>query len=155
MYREMLFQSVNGLIEPLLTSQGFDLAELQLQQHNGRWLVRVFADREEGVTLEACRRLSIDIGHLLDIEELLPASYILEVSSPGLDRPLRTERDFRRQCQRMVTLFLHSPWQDRTQYTGRIARVADSYLVLHRPPDVPFEIPLTQIDHGIVELEFK
>ena len=96
MYREMLFQSVNGLIEPLLTSQGFDLAELQLQQHNGRWLVRVFADREEGVTLEACRRLSIDIGHLLDIEELLPASYILEVSSPGLDRPLRTERDCRR-----------------------------------------------------------
>ena len=155
MYSEMLFQSVSGLIEPLLKDQGFELVELQLQQQKGRWLVRVFADGKDGISLEDCRRLSLEIGHLLDVEDLMPDPYVLEVSSPGLDRPLRTAQDFRRQYQRMVTIFLHTPLLDQAQYTGRIAKVADSHLVLHRPPEVPFEIPLTQIDHGIVELEFK
>jgi ribosome maturation factor RimP len=155
MYREMLFQSVADLLKPLLAIQGFELVELQLQQQKGRWLVRVFADGEEGISLEDCRRLSLEIGHVLDSEDLIPASYVLEVSSPGLDRPLRTTRDFRRQYRRMVTVFLHAPLMGRTQYTGRVAEVAETHLVLHMPPDLPFEIPLTQIEHGIVELEFK
>jgi ribosome maturation factor RimP len=151
----MLFQSVTDLIGPLLKAQGFELVELQLQRNKGRWLVRVFADGEDGISLEDCRRLSLEIGHVLDTEDLIPSSYVLEVSSPGLDRPLRTARDFRRQCRRMVTVFLHAPLMGRTQYTGRVAEVAETHLVLHRPPDTPCEIPLTQIDHGIVELEFK
>lgn len=155
MYREMLFQSVTDLVEPLLQAQGFDLIELQLQQSQGRWLVRVFADGEDGISLEDCRRLSLEISYVLDLEDLIPAPYVLEVSSPGLDRPLHTARDFRRQCRHMVTVFLHAPLMGLIQYSGRVAEVADTHLVLHMPPDIPLEIPLTQIDHGVVELEFK
>ncbi|MGQ4806825.1 Ribosome maturation factor RimP [Candidatus Entotheonellaceae bacterium PAL068K] len=155
MYRDVLFQSVTGLVETLLRAQGFELVELQLQQRPGRWLVRVFVDREDGIALEDCRRLSLEIGHVFDMEAIIPASYVLEVSSPGLDRPLRTARDFRRQSQRLVTVFLHVPLMGQTQYTGRVAEVDDTHLVLHMPPDTPCDIPLTQIDHGIVELEFK
>ena len=151
----MLFQSVTDLVEPLLRAQGFELVELQMQQRKGRWLVRVFVDAEGGISLEDCRRLSLDIGQMLDTENLIPASYVLEVSSPGLDRPLRTARDFLRQCRRMVTVFLRTPLMGKTQYTGRISAVADAHLVLHMPPDMPFAIPLTQVDHGLVELEFK
>ncbi len=155
MYREMLFQSVTGLIAPLLEAQGFELVELQLRQRKGRWLVRVFADGENGISLEDCRRLSLEIGQVLDQEDAIPSSYVLEVSSPGLDRPLRTARDFRRQHHHLVTVFLRSPLQGQTRYTGRVADVAPTHLVLHMPPDTPCEIPLTQIDHGVVELEFK
>lgn len=155
MYRAMLSQSVTELLEPVLETQGFELIELLLQQHHGRWLVRVYADGEGGISLEDCRRLSLEIGRILDAEDLIPAPYVLEVSSPGLDRPLRTARDFRRQIRHMVTVFLHDPFMGQSQYTGRVAEVADTHLVLHTPPDVPCKIPLTQIDHGIVELEFK
>jgi ribosome maturation factor RimP len=55
----------------------------------------------------------------------------------------------------MVTVFLHTPLLGKTQYTGRVAVVADASLVLHLPPDTPVEIPLTHIDYGLVELEFK
>jgi len=155
MYRETLRQSVADIVGLFLRKQGFELVELQLQQRPGQWLVRVFADAEGGISLEDCRRLSLDIGQVLDAEDLISTSYVLEVSSPGLDRPLRTTRDFQRQCQHMVTVFLHSPFMGKTQYTGRVAAVTDVHLVLHAPPDTPLTIPLSQIAHGVVELEFK
>jgi ribosome maturation factor RimP len=114
----------------------------------------VFADIAGGISLEDCRRLSLEIGQVFDAEDLLSASYVLEVSSPGLDRPLYTARDFQRQCQRMVTVFLNSSLMGQTQHRGRVAAVTESYLVLHVPPDTPLTIPLRQIDHGVVELEF-
>jgi len=155
MYRELLHQSVVDLVEPLLQTQGFELVELQLQQRKGQWLVRVFADAEGGISLEDCRRLSREIGQVLDAEDFIAASYVLEVSSPGLDRPLRTARDFQRQRQRLVAVFLHSPLMGKTTYIGRVAAVTEGDLVLHVPPDTPLTIPLSQIDHGVVELEFK
>jgi ribosome maturation factor RimP len=92
---------------------------------------------------------------MLEAEDLIPSPYVLEVSSPGLDRPLRTAQDFRRQYRHMVTIFLRTPLQGKASYTGRVAAVAETHLVLHMPPDTPCEIPLTHIDHGMVELEFK
>ena len=95
------------------------------------------------------------LGQAFDAEDVIATSYVLEVSSPGLDRPLRTARDFQRQRQRMVTVFLNSPHMGQTQQTGRVAAVTASHLVLHLPPDTPLTIPLPEIDHGVVELEFK
>ena len=155
MQRETLSQHVSEAIKSFLGVQGIELIELQLQQHKGRWLVRVFVDHNDGISLEDCQSLSFDIGQLLDAENLIPASYVLEVSSPGLDRPLKNMRDFRRQCQRLVTVFLHSPYLNKARYTGRVAAVTESHLFLHTDTETPVTIPFSSIDHGIVELEFK
>lgn len=155
MQRETLSQNVSEAVKPFLNSQGVEFVELQLQQHKGRWLVRIFVDNESGISLEDCRRLSFGIGQLLDAESLITAPYALEVSSPGLDRPLKNFRDFRRQCQRMVTVFLNSPHLGKAQYTGRVARVTELHLFLHADDELPVTIPLQSIDHGTVKLEFK
>jgi ribosome maturation factor RimP len=155
MYRETLRHSVADIVAPLLQTQGFELVELQLQQRKGQWLVRVYADAEGGISLEDCRRLSLEIGQVLDADDVISTSYVLEVSSPGLDRPLRTARDFQRQRQRLVTVFLQAPLLGKTQYTGRVAAVTEADLVLHVSSDTPLTIPLPQIEHGVVELEFK
>ena len=155
MQRETLSQHVGEAIESFLDTQDVEFVELQLQQHKGRLLVRVFVDNSGGISLEDCRNLSFEIGQLLDAENLIPASYVLEVSSPGLDRPLKNLRDFQRQCQRMVTVFLHVPYLDKAQYTGRVAAVTESHLFLHSDTETPVTIPFQSIDHGVVELEFK
>ena len=155
MQRESLSQHVSEAIKPFLDAQGVEFIELQLRQHKGRWLLRLFVDNEGGISLEDCRRLSAEVGQFLDAENLIPASYVLEVSSPGLDRPLKNLRDFRRQCQRMVTVFLSSPYLDKAQYTGRVAAVTESHLFLHTGAEMPVTIPFQSIDHGVVELEFK
>ena len=155
MQRETLSQHVGEAIESFLDAQDVEFVELRLQQHKGRWLVRVFVDNNGGISLEDCRNLSFEIGQLLDAENLIPASYVLEVSSPGLDRPLKNLRDFQRQCRRMVTVFLHAPYLDKAQYTGRVAAVTESHLFLHSDTETPIAIPFQSIDHGVVELEFK
>lgn len=155
MQRDILSQRVSEAIKPFLEAQDVELVELQLQHHKARWLVRIFVDNEGGISLEDCRSLSFEIGQLLDAENLIPASYVLEVSSPGLDRPLKNLRDFRRQCQRMVTVFLHSPYLNKAQYTGRVAAVTESHLFLHTDSEAPVTIPFQSIQHGVVELEFK
>ena len=155
MYRDTLLQTIREVVTSLLSLHGAELVELQVSPQKGRWLVRVFADSEDGISLDDCRQLSYEIGQVLDAEELIPTAYLLEVSSPGLDRPLRTPRDFRRQHQHLVTVFLHTALHGVTQYTGRVADVTDAQLVLHRPPEKPLEIPWPQVDHGVVELEFK
>ena len=155
MQREKLSQQVSEAITPFLDAHGFEFIELQLQQHKGRWLVRLFVDNNGGISLEDCRSLSFEIGQLLDAENLIPASYVLEVSSPGLDRPLKNLRDFRRQGQRMVTVFLHSPYLDETRYTGRVVAVTESHLSLYIDTETPVTIPFQSIDYGVVELEFK
>ena len=155
MQLEILSQHVSEAIKSFLDAQGVEFVELQLQQHKGRWLVRVFVDNNGGISLEDCRNLSFEIGQLLDAENLIPASYVLEVSSPGLDRPLKKLRDFQRQYQRMVTVFLHSPYLDKVQYTGRVAAVTESHLFLHNDTETPITIPFQSIDHGVVELEFR
>ena len=155
MYREMIRQSIAEIVGPLLQTQGFELVELQLPQRKGQWLIRVFADAEGGISLDDCQRLSRDIAQEFEAGDFIATSYVLEVSSPGLDRPLRTARDFQRQCQRMVRVFLNSPHMGQAQQTGRVAAVTASHLILHLPPDTPLTIPLPQIDYGVVELEFK
>ena len=155
MQREALSQNVNETIEPLLNAQGVELVELQLNEHKGRWLVRIYVDNDAGISLEDCRRLNFEIGHLIDAENVIPGSYVLEISSPGLDRPLRNLRDFRRQQRRVVTVFLQVPHLDKAQYTGRVAGVTESHVFLQTDTDTPVMIPFQSIDHGIVELEFK
>ena len=155
MQRETLSQNVNETIEPLLNSQGVELVELQLRQQKGRWLLRIFVDSDVGISLEDCRRLNFEIGQLMEAEDVIPVSYVLEVSSPGLDRPLRNLRDFRRQVQRVVTVFLHVPHLDKAQYTGRVVEVTESHLFLQADSNTPVMIPFQSIDHGLVELEFK
>ncbi len=153
--RVMTHQAIADLVGALLQTQGFELVELQVQPRKSQWLIRVFADTEGGIGLEDCRRLSFELGQLLEAEAIVPTSYLLEVSSPGLDRPLHTMRDFQRQRQRLVKVFLQSPVNGHTEYIGRVVAVVDDHLILHVSPDASLTIPLVAIDHGVIELEFR
>jgi ribosome maturation factor RimP len=102
---------VRALAEPLAAAHGLEVCEVEW---SGRAL-RVVIDRPEGqgeVTLEDCAQLSRDLSTALDIEDFITQSYNLEVSSPGLDRPLKSERDFRRNLGKLCKVKLHEPAPD-------------------------------------------
>jgi ribosome maturation factor RimP len=89
-YREKIRQ----LIEPVIESEGMEVVDIECLKMKFRWLVRIYIDKEGGVTIADCSEISKQAGDILDVYDVLPGSYTLEVSSPGLDRPLTRDKDF-------------------------------------------------------------
>jgi len=89
-------QQLESLLEPALDGMGYELVDLEYRREERGWVVRLFIDREAGVSLDDCVSVSREVGVLLEVEDPVPQAYTLEVSSPGMDRVLKRPRDFER-----------------------------------------------------------
>ena len=140
-----LRERLSALIEPLLGRLGYELVELEYAPGHARAVVRLFIDREAGVALEDCERVSREVAALLDVEDPIPCAYTLEVSSPGFDRVLRTRAHFERFVGARVWIELKWPREGgRRRYTGRLARVQDEGIALE-VEDQTVSVPLSEI----------
>lgn len=117
------------MIEPVVVEYGCELVEIQLVQRKANALVRVLVDKAGGVTIDDCTSVSHQVSYLLDANDPLESRYTLEVSSPGLDRPLVTQADFRRKIGETVRVFLQGEAGNR-EMVGEIAQVDDRTLTL-------------------------
>ncbi len=97
------------VVEKVVLDHQLELVELDLFEAGKKPVLRVFVDKEGGVNIDDCSRLSRDLGNTFDLEDLIPFAYHLEVSSPGLDRPLKNKRDFERNLGRGVKIQLKDP----------------------------------------------
>ena len=94
-----------GILTPEFEREGFDIVELKLSRYKQDSRLQIFVDSDNGVTIADCARLSKTIAPILDLENLFSGDYSLEISSPGLDRPLETGRDFRRRVGKRIEVF--------------------------------------------------
>ena len=141
------------LLEPAVAALGYELTDLDA--HLGRrGLLRVFIDRPDGgVTLADCERVSDQLGAFLDIEDPLPGSYVLEVSSPGLDRPLRGEADYRRFIGRLAKIVTVEPVDGQSHFAGRLSGVEGGVVLLAEGRRM-HRVPLDRIGRARLEVEF-
>ena len=119
----MLRDRLIGLLEPLLMRLGYELVELEYTAGRAHAQVRLFIDKDGGVGLDDCERVSREVSSLLDVEDPIPSAYTLEVSSPGFDRVLRTEAHFGRFVGSRVFVELKEPREGRRRYTGTLLTV--------------------------------
>ncbi len=105
-------------LEPELAQQGYELVEVEIAGGSGRAILRVFIDKEKGITLDDCAAVSQFLGPLLDKVEIVGGSYVLEVSSPGFDRPVRKPADFVRFSGEPVKVKTHFPVDGRKRFSG-------------------------------------
>jgi ribosome maturation factor RimP len=89
-----LKEKIRQLAEPVVAAEGMELIHVECMKMHTRWIVRLFLDKENGVTLDDCSTISNQLGDILDIHDLINGSYNLEISSPGLDRPISRDYDF-------------------------------------------------------------
>ncbi len=113
-YRERII----ALIEPVIESEGMELVELECLRMKTRWLVRIFIDREGGATLDDCTAVSHQVGDLLNVHDLPPGPYTLEVSTPGLDRPLTRDKDFEKYRGSRVRIRTREPIDGSRNFVG-------------------------------------
>jgi len=116
---------VLSLAEPLAESRGLEIVQVQYRRESAGFVLRVFIDRASGVTIDDCSGFSREFSDILDVEDPVPGRYSLEVSSPGLDRPLARERDFARFSGRLITLSAAEPVEGRRNFKGTLLGVAD------------------------------
>jgi ribosome maturation factor RimP len=152
--------------ERVAASHGLEIFDVQCRRESIGWVIRVIIDRPAddasgdpavSVSVEDCQRVSQDLSALLDVEDALTAGltrgYTLEVSSPGLDRPLRGEADYRRFTGRLAKIVTREPVEGQSHFAGRLAGVEDAVVLvaegrrLHR-------VPIAAIRRARLEVEF-
>jgi ribosome maturation factor RimP len=146
-------EKVRGIIEPVINAIDIKLDDLELSKMRGKALLRVFIDREGGVTIDDCERVSREVEAVLDVEDPIPCSYVLEVSSPGLDRPLKSPEDFKRFTGRNARVVTRQPVDKQTFFTGSIAAAGDTEIVLLLPQDRQVAIEYKNISKARLEVE--
>jgi len=119
-----------------------------------KWLLRIYIDREAGVTLEDCEMVSRDLSAVLDVEDFIPHEYTLEVSSPGLDRTLHTPEHFKRFIGSGVRVKTFLPINGEKVFHGELAGMKDSIVKLMLEGDKVMEIPLGDISKASLEVKF-
>jgi ribosome maturation factor RimP len=117
-----LNEKLLALVEPLVGNLGYELVELEFGGGRGSGTLRVYIDRAEGVGIEDCERVSREISALLDVHDPIPTTYRLEVSTPGLDRLLRTPAHFARFGGARIEVELIAPRDGRRRYTGQLVQ---------------------------------
>ncbi len=124
-------QAVHDLIVPLVVEEGLELVDVEYRKTGREWTLRILIDRVPGgVTVDDCQKVSRKVEDLIEVENLVPSSYVLEVSSPGLDRPLKSERDFIRFLGKRISVKTFSPVEGRKTFEGRIADFKNNTLYL-------------------------
>ena len=156
MNTDELLAQIEALVSPLMRDLGLTLVDLEWRREGRRWVLRFYLDRAGGgarnVSVADCERFSREVGDLLDVSGLIPGSYDLEVSSPGLDRELRKDRELRWALGRAVHCWLREPHEGRTEVVGRLRGVTEEALALEQAKGGVLEVPRSRVSK--VRLEF-
>lgn len=144
---------VNKIIEPVINALDIELDDIELSKMRGKALLRVFIEKEGGVTIDDCEHVSREVAAVLDVEDPIPCPYVLEVSSPGLDRPLKAPKDFKRFAGKKVRVVTLEPIDKQTFFVGEIAVADDNEIVLLLPKNKRLTIPYNTISKARLEVE--
>lgn len=151
-----ILNRMRELIQPLLSGRGMELVELSAHPGGGRLILRCLVDTARGVTLDELSGLNRSIGAVLDEQDVIPDRYTLEVSSPGLDRPLKLWTDFERVIGRRVRVTAAAPGEvSRKEHHGEVLGANEEAVVLMLDSGDKLQIPLSQITHAVQEIGLK
>jgi ribosome maturation factor RimP len=149
-----IISRIREVIDPILRQSNIELVDVTLRTEGGRWILRVTIDCEGGVTVDHCTHVSRELGVHLDVEDLIPVKYYLEVSSPGLDRPLKEERDFERFSGRRVLVRTHRSVAGRKKIGGILEGIMDGIVGVQLDDGTRLEIPVEDISSARLDYEF-
>ncbi|MCH7500209.1 MAG: ribosome maturation factor RimP [Nitrospinae bacterium] len=145
-------ESIETLVTPILQENRLELVDVEYKKEGKNWFLRIFIDKEGGITVGDCTQVSRRIEDLIEVEEVVPSSYTLEVSSPGLDRPLKKEKDFLRFQGKRACVTTFTPICQQKNFKGTIRDFREDVLFLETERQL-VEIPKHQIAKAKLEIE--
>ncbi len=158
-----LIDRFRAVAERVARSYGLEIFDVHYRRESSGWVLRIFLDvpwdgrsesRDASVTVEDCERVSRDVGAILDVEEDIDHHYTLEVSSPGLDRPLSTAADYRRFAGRLAKIVVREAVDGQKHFEGRLKGLEEDSVAIETTPGKRQLIPLSLITRARLEVEF-
>jgi len=154
-------EQIRAIAERVAAARGLEIWDIQSRRESGGHVVRVFIDRpgpaatpEDSVSIEDCEQVNREMSAILDVEDPLPFAYTLEVSSPGLDRPLRGEDDYRRFAGRLAKVVVSEAVDNQKAFDGRLRGLDAGDVLLEAPNGRMHRLPLRLITRGRLDVEF-
>ena len=156
--QEPIAQQARRLLEPIIAREGFELVEVEWLREGPSWVLRLYVDRPGGVTIDHCQELSRTIEPVLDVEDFIEPAYSLEVSSPGLERPLRKPADFERFAGQRAHVKTYAPISTeggpRKNWTGTLQGFRDGAVEIEVDGTV-HRVPHDKIAKAHLEYDFE
>ncbi len=145
-------QSILSLVEPIVRDEFLELVDVEFHPSGKRWLLRIYIDKPDGITISDCERVSREVERTLDVENVLDHPYTLEVSSPGLTRALKKKSDFERHGGKMARVITSSPVDGKNEFKGEIGQVTEEDVEIRVKMDI-HKIPFCAIKKAHLEFE--
>ncbi|MGM0500962.1 MAG: ribosome maturation factor RimP [Bacillota bacterium] len=150
---QSIAQQVMEIVKPIAESRDLELVDVEYNKEGENWILRVFIDKDGGISIEDCQEVSRDLEGQLDIENPIEQSYLLEVSSPGLDRPLKDADDFERFTGRLVDISTYAPVDGAKEFTGKLLGLENKEIRIEVKGEVVI-IPLDKVAKTKLAVEF-
>jgi ribosome maturation factor RimP len=147
-------QQLQAMLAPAVTALGYELWGLEYLTHGRQAVLRVFIDSPNGIGVEDCAAVSRQISAVLDVEDPIPVEYTLEVSSPGMDRPLFTLDQYVRHIGEHVKIRLRAPFEGRRNFSGQMTGVENEEIVVV-VEEHEYLLPLELIDKANIIPQFE
>ncbi len=152
-YKE-LENSVVEVLHPILKENRCELFDIKYLRESGGRILRLYIDKEDGVTVDDCANVSRELSVVLDAYGIIPHSYTLEVSSPGLRRPLRNQKDYRRFKGKKVKIKTSAPIDDRKVFSGTLLGTEGESILLE-VDDRRYSVPMDSVKKANLEIDFN
>ena len=150
--RESYEQRTEALLEPVIRENGFELVDVEYVKEAGTWYLRAYIDKPGGITIGDCEKVSRALSDLLDAEDFIEEAYVLEVSSPGLGRPLKKEKDFARSIGRDVEVKLFRAVDRQKSFEGTLKAYDRTTITITLPEEK--DMVLDRENIALVRLAF-
>ncbi len=139
--KEEYEQKTEKLLEPIMKKNNYELVDVEYVKEGGNWYLRAYIDKEGGFTVDDCELVSRQLSDLLDQHDYIPDAYILEVSSPGLGRQLKKEKDYARSIDKEVEIKLYKPINKQKEVTGFLIGFDEEKFIIRLEDESTMEIP--------------
>ena len=149
-------EAVRGVAERVTAGRGYELVDVELKRQPSGLVLRVYVDKDGGIGLDELQSVAEETSAILDVEDPIANTYTLEVSSPGLDRPLVRESDYERFAGRLVKLSSYEPVDGRRHWSGRLLGLTDGVVSVRLEAEggSVAQVPFAKLSHGRLEIEF-
>jgi ribosome maturation factor RimP len=153
--KSVLVDQIEQFSMPILQEHGAELVLVEFVHEHGNWVLRYFLDKPGGITLDDCAVISEHLGRNLDASNLIPQSYSLEVSSPGINRPLRKVQDYERFKGERADIHLYAPIDGRRHFRGTIQGVEADSVRIRDVAEQEFSLPLAGISKAKLDPDIE